>query len=256
MKKESDIENNQKVLIDRIVKNSRLSLLGQMTAGLNHELKNPLSVIRLKIDMMVSALEECSDEVRNKMTPHIQMIEKNVQKIISITDQIRNLTSSPDETYTKLNINNILSDITALYSRFSEEIKGSTLLHLEASQPEFYGNKQQIEQVFLNLIQNSYESFKRWGQGSSVTIRTRNQNNDILVDVLDDGIGVSQKTRAEIFNPFFSTKEDGSGMGLGLTTVEKIIHNHGGAIQLIESTSGAHFQITLPHDRRNKKDRV
>ena len=58
MKKTSDIENNQQVLIDRIVKNSRLSLLGQMTAGLNHELKNPLSVIRLKLDMMAAGLEE------------------------------------------------------------------------------------------------------------------------------------------------------------------------------------------------------
>ncbi|QQR80008.1 MAG: HAMP domain-containing histidine kinase [Deltaproteobacteria bacterium] len=236
--------------MDRIIKNSRLSLLGQMTAGLTHELKNPLAVIRLKLDMLTASLQECNEEAQLKVQPHIQLIEKNIQKIINITDQIRNFSAVPDEKYNKININLILAEITNIYSRFSKESVGTTMLHLEASHPEFYGNKNQIEQIFLNLIQNAQESFKRWGQGSTITIRTKDAENGILIDVIDDGIGIPSKNRSEIFNPFFSTKEDGTGMGLGLTTVEKIIHHHGGTIELLKTNAGTHFQILLPHDRR------
>ncbi len=243
-------ETTSPVFMERIIKNSRLSLLGQMTAGLAHELKNPLAVIRLKLDMMTSELEEESIETHQRLTPHLHLIEKNLQKIIHITDQIRNFSIIPEEKYCRINVNLILAEITNIYSRFSKESYGTTMLHLEATRPECYGNKNQIEQVFLNLIQNAHESFKRWGQGSTVTIKTSDAQNAIVVDVIDDGAGVSAKKRADIFNPFFSTKEDGTGMGLGLTTVEKILHHHGGVIELLKTDVGAHFRITLPHDRR------
>jgi two-component system sensor kinase FixL len=109
------------------------------------------------------------------------------------------------------------------------------------------GDEVQLRQVFVNLAMNAFQAMN--GGGKQVSIHTHSDDTHLLVDVVDEGEGIAEETRDEIFRPFFTSKPRGSGTGLGLPTARRITEMHGGSLDLLESRPGRTvFQVRLRHD--------
>ena len=137
--------------------------------------------------------------------------------------------------------------------RYALETAGvSCRLSLEPTLPPVFGDRTQLEQVILNLINNAEHALTRdrrrdAEREATFTIRTHHDERDVIIDVEDDGPGIPDDVRAHIWDPFWTTKDEGKGTGLGLAVVHGIIADHGGTITLENTAgSGARFVIRLP----------
>lgn len=206
----------------------RLAALGQLTAGLAHELRNPISTIRTSAEMLMKTVP-ASDEVGRELAGYIR----------SEVDRTNSLITRFLEFARPMRLRLEKSDVTACIDRAVSQVERHTP-PLEVSiyknySPDvrpFLFDTELMERVFYNLLLNAAQASPRKG---AVTVKTRNVNGEVEISVIDRGSGIDPKHVENIFNPFFTTKSD--GVGLGLAIVSKIVDEHGGHI-LVESRPG------------------
>jgi signal transduction histidine kinase len=241
---------------DQLTHSARLASLGEMAAGIGHELTQPLNAILLLTRNCVKALQ---DPQKNK-----QMIEDNlsividrVNKASSIINSLKSFASKARDTMVPVNVNSILLDILKF---FESQLTLSDIgldLQLDTQQTiEVMGQEVKFEQVFFNLIQNAILSMGKTPQPkltittsitTSINPKTLQEEPFVKIAVRDNGEGISRDILEKIFDPFFTTRAAGSGMGLGLSIVDRIVRSFGGHIK-VDSTQdlGACFTVFLP----------
>ena len=225
----------------------RLAALDAVAAGLAHEIRNPLGGIKgaaqlLRGGVIDPDLVQCTD-----------MIIREVERLVGLVDQLRDLGTPPPLRLEPVNIHRILNDVVDLQRRAPEWGSTTLVSEFDPSLPPLHGDPAQLHQVFLNLVKNALESV---GGKGTITIatrmdagyRVRRRGGDeriLVVSVADNGPGVPEPDRARLFAPFFSTKARGSGLGLALC--QRIVVQHGGTIvHETPDAGGARFRITLP----------
>lgn len=213
---------------------SRASSLEALFLGLAHELKNPLSGIRGAAQLLLS------EENEGEANFSANIIIKEVERLTSLIDRLKKLEPYTKEDFEKLDVNEILHEMEYLESRSTQNHHISFELNLDVALPHILGDRNALKQAFLNIFKNSIQAIRERGV---VGITTRwisdyklNGQNTIGIEFTDDGVGIPQEEIQKIFNPFYSTKEGGSGLGLFLAF--QIIAKHGGAI-IVESEPGA-----------------
>lgn len=217
----------------------RLAALGQLTAGLAHELRNPLGTIKNSAELLNRRLDR-ADEISRELTGFISTeVDRTNILITRFLDFARPV---------KLKLTP--ADVAAVVDRAVEEI-GRSHPHLPVTIFKNYSpdvrpvpaDPELLERVVLNLITNAAQASP---PGGVVTVRTRQGDSAVEIAVIDRGSGIDPKQRESIFNPFFTTKPD--GVGLGLAIVSKIVDEHGGKI-VVESTpgEGSIFRVWLPN---------
>lgn len=213
-----------------------------MILGLTHELKNPLSGIKGAAQLLGSNLskedmQKCSEIVINE-----------VDRLSELIDRIKRLDDFDTLNFTEVDINELLLDIIFLQSNLNKD-RIQFIKDLDISIPPVSGDANSLKQVFINLIRNAVQSIKDKGR---IYVKTKLINDykfkssyPILISVRDTGEGIPQEKTDKIFTPFFTTKEEGSGVGLFVSY--QIIVKHGGTI-MVESEVGAgsEFRIYLP----------
>lgn len=235
--------SEQRALTDRMVQADKMVLLGQLSAGVAHEIRNPLAAINLNLQVLQRKLESDST-----CAMYLETAMQGVERISKIIDATLNF-ARPAMTSPKAeNINQIiLSSLELVESTFGRKTI-TVNLSLAESLPLISLDFKQIQQVFINLFTNAADAIRAKGEISIQSYRellTRRGDQFIVVAIKDSGIGISEEDLTKIFDPFFTRKAEGTGLGLPIT--QRIIHQHGGSIDVESSNGkGTTFYVKLP----------
>ncbi|KKI89174.1 histidine kinase [Bacillus sp. SA1-12] len=227
-----DITETDK-LEKRIHQSEKLAAVGEMAAGAAHEIRNPLAVVHGFLSLMNQSFSE-----QDKSKYHLSLIMKEIERINVIIEEML-LLSKPGapikrETY----LEDILGDFLPLIIHSSEEVEFT----IKLDRIPLEVDAKQIKQVFHNMIRNSIEAM---GGKGVISISSQVTDKDYQIFLKDSGPGIPASIMDSLFEPFSSSKENGTG--LGLTIVKRIVENHGGCIKLYEtSDAGTTFLISLP----------
>lgn len=227
-----------------IVESHKLRAVGTLTAGIAHELNNPINNITLTAYAMMEDYNETSDEERLEMINDL-VNDANRSQII-----VRNLLDFARESESKmesLDLGNIVKDTVRLASNQIKlsgvQLKANISPHL----PRIHGDKQQLGQVFLNLIINALDAMHNKNGVLEVNINRSKQPNFLEVKFTDNGVGIPEHVLPSVFDPFFTTKDTIKGTGLGLSVSQGIIAKHGGHIDVVSKVGkGTTVTVSLP----------
>lgn len=223
----------------QLIQATKLAAIGELAAGILHEIKNPLQIIMMHLDMVRKG---------RAMENWLDLVSQQIRRLIEITKRLMSFsrTVSEDIPISAVNVNKAVEDILALvvYDFEREHIVIEKSLH----EPPLFarGNMSFLQQVILNLLLNARDSIS--GRGS-VTVSTFEENGFVAISVRDTGAGIPEEHLSHIFKPFFTTKNQENGTGLGLSISNKIVAYFGGKLT-VESTvgKGSVFTILLPRE--------
>jgi C4-dicarboxylate-specific signal transduction histidine kinase len=246
----------------QLIHSSRLASLGEMAAGVGHELTQPLNAILLFARNCLKALDTPGDHTE-MLRENLQIIVDRVNKASSIISTMRSFGRKVEEEQAPLDLNEIIRKII----KFLEAQLRLSEIHLDlrlSEKPcEVLGVEVRLEQVFLNLVQNAVQAMGRVVMPrltitSRITdclnLTTMLKEPYVQVRVADNGEGIPGDLQKKIFDPFFTTREVGTGMGLGLSIVDRIVRGFSGYIE-VESVpgQGACFSVYIPQCLPEKK---
>ena len=232
------VRANEELKMSRaqMVQAAKLAAIGELAAGIAHEIKNPLQVLMLHLELVQAG----------KPLPNwIEMFSKQVKRLSDLTLRLMNFArnASEDVAMDPIIVNRTMEDIVAMV-RHDFEVAGIQFdISLQSDIPPVRGNANYLQQVFLNLLINARDAMPN---GGTISISTLLTGFFVSIRIADSGHGISREIQEKIFMPFFTTKGD-KGTGLGLAVCSKIIAQHKGEIR-IESTEGegTAFTIFLP----------
>jgi two-component system sensor histidine kinase PhcS len=211
----------------QLVHSEKINAIGNLSAGLLHEINNPLNytltaVQLVKMDSHVSSDEDLKDTVKD--------IEEGMLRIKNIVTDLRAF-AYPEEADKQCQFAVHGAVESALRFTASETIDIEKIMNIPADLM-VSASKTHIVQVLINLISNASRAILKSGKKGVLTISARAENNRIIIAVADNGIGMNEETVKKVFDPFFTTNEVGKGMGLGLSVSHTIVKNHGGNLEV------------------------
>ncbi|MFZ0195447.1 MAG: ATP-binding protein [Pseudolabrys sp.] len=238
---------------------ARVTTLGEMTATIAHEVNQPLTAVLINGNACLHWLDAEPPDL-NEARKNIANIVRDANRASGIVVQVRDLTKGLPPENDWLRVNELILATTLLIDREIQRNRISMRTQLSDDEPLIQGDRVQLQQVLLNLLLNAIEALSSVSTGSRhlVIATTKKDLKSVLVSVYDSGKGFPSNDLDRLFDPFYSTKSD--GMGMGLTISRSIVESHGGRIWATpNSPCGAVFQFTLPIDstliRSVNKDR-
>lgn len=228
---------------ERLEHVTRLGTLGEMSAGIAHEINQPLTAIATYAQAAMRMLDKGMMEP-DRLQSVLSKMSAQADRAGQIIHRIRELARHQTADQELVSVNAVIRDTLKLAevdARYHQVVIDPKM---EAGLPRVWLNTVQIQQVVLNLMRNAIEASPA---ATHIGLRTASVDGgeEIEIEVTDNGPGVPMKLRSEIFNPFFTTREHGTGMGLSIS--RSIVLSHGGRIEVGDSTSGgARFTVTLP----------
>ncbi len=221
-----------------------LAAIGEMSAQIAHELRNSLHAITGAL----SGIEQSKD--KDELNEYIDIIKDEANEMLNMADEFFRFAKLPVPVPKPSNLIDILNKVVDLLEPDLEESGVKVYYDKDKSIPPLYVDPALIKQVFMNLFINSIQAMS---EGGVITVQYHQIDRGLEIHVKDTGPGIPKEISSRIFQPFFTTKDEGSG--LGLPTVYKIVLAHHGEIKLVDSSTGAHFIIILPTtDNRNPAD--
>ena len=234
-----------KELEKQIQHSDKLALIGQIAAGIAHEIGTPLNVISGNAEYVMMEMGE-----NNPYKEELETIISQAERIANLIKQLLEFARPRKPNYTKVNVNNELHHVVELLKHQFE--KSNIKLNLKFSEdiPSIYADCSQIHQVFLNIIVNAIQAIN---QNGVIEIETFAKDGYVNIKFRDNGVGILPEHIHKIFEPFFTTKEAGKGTGLGLAVSKRIIDEHNGKIE-VESTPGKGTVFTVKFPTYIKKE--
>ena len=226
-----------KALTDQLIRADRLAAMGELTAGVAHEVRNPLGIIRASVQLLEDA--HCDE---NRISDAADVIKQEIDRLDKVIKALLDFGRPSKPTLVRADLNELLQDVVLFTTRFARQSDVHLEQRLADDLPLVYGDPDQLKQVFLNLVTNAVQAMDT--SGGTITISTRPNGEYVEVSVADDGPGISAEDSPKVFDPFFTKRAEGTG--LGLTIVHRIIDEHEGRIELESSPSGTTFSVTLP----------
>jgi signal transduction histidine kinase len=240
---------------DEARRSERLAALGQLSAGLAHEIRNPLGVIKGSAEMLSQKLL-ASDELSRELAGYISTEVNRLSALVTeFLDFARPLHAQPEPGDLIGLLDRVIDVVAARFSDSAIRVEK----HYPAQLPLVPLDESLCEQAFLNLVQNGYEAMRDNGGAGilrvEVRLLTRDSRQGVELSLADTGPGVPKELQEEIFNPFVTTKK--SGVGLGLSIVSKIIDGHQGSIRVDDAPGGgAVFRIFFPFEEEASETAV
>jgi len=221
----------------RIRQTDRLAALGTLSAGLAHEIRNPLSAIKTFVQLLPKKLSSAGFLDKFHVT-----VLRELNRINDLIERLLELARPPKMKYKTIQPTELLRQVTDLYRDELEQANISLSIQEKGSLPEIRVDSEHLVRAFSNLVKNAKQAMP---EGGTLTITAEAKDEGLCLHFTDTGIGMDQLTLENIFNPFFTTKDKGTGLGLAIT--HKIVQEHGGTI-LVSSTpgTGSTFTLTFP----------
>jgi len=218
----------------------RLAAVGQMAAGIGHEINNPLMNIMSLATLIESSVDEYD---KNQMVCDLKTLQQEGQRCARIVQGILKFARASEPSYDTFRIDELLADTIDLL-KHRADAKSVKIKRNFASEVKLKADYNQLQQVFVNVILNAIHASS---EGSEILISVRDNVASAIIDVIDHGHGIAKSELSRVFNPFFSTKPEGEGTGLGLSVSYGIVEKHAGLIQLnSELGKGTQVHIELP----------
>jgi signal transduction histidine kinase len=228
--------------------------LGRIAAGIAHEIRNPLTGINSYLYTLEDFLdtESIESEKIKMMQKIVERLQVASNKIESVIKRVLDFSKPGAPSMALLNINKPLKEAINLSAASLRKNNIKIKQSLEQGIPHCYADSQLIEQVILNLINNAAKALEKTEGDRIIELISASKKNNIIVRVSDSGPGVPLELRDKMFDPFFTTRQDGSGIGLSIA--QRIIADHSGSIDVGSSKlGGAEFRVELPIDKRKQK---
>ncbi|HYD80612.1 MAG TPA: ATP-binding protein [Paucimonas sp.] len=227
---------------NELVQAGKLAMLGQMAAGITHELNQPLAAIRAFADNAVTFLARGQTEQAGANLSHISAASARMGAIIS---QLKGFARKSSETLARVDLAQAIQASALLLEADARRLGAS--IDIDAVDPVFViGDAVRMEQVLINLLRNALDAVEHAGE-RRVTVVLRREDGDAVIRIRDSGTGIPEEVAPHLFEPFYTTKSSGKGLGLGLAISSSIVqamngrltaHNHAGG--------GAEFMLRLP----------
>lgn len=258
-------EDQNKIKSEQLIHADKMASLGILVSGIAHEINNPNNFILLNINLLSKIwddvkpilnqyYEENGDfslggmsyksffEKINKSYDGIKIGSERIKKII---DNLNNYSRYPSKEYKKISLNEVVEVAVSITNNFISKSTNNFNVSYSKGFPLVFGSLNRLEQVVINLINNACQSLRN--KDEAIKIRTYEENNKAIIEIIDEGEGIDEKDLKHIFDPFYTTKREKGGTGLGLSISYNIVKNHGGEFK-IESTkgSGTKAKIYLP----------
>jgi C4-dicarboxylate-specific signal transduction histidine kinase len=233
----------------QLVKSEKLAAIGQLTASVAHEINNPIAVIQGNLDLV----RELLGEQARPVSAELQLMDQQVDRMRLIVTQLLQYARPNDYAgyVDAVDANAVLSSSLVLVEHLLARTHITVVRELQANRTVSV-NRQELQQVLINLMINAIQAMP---QGGTLTLRTRDAADDsglpgVLLEVCDTGTGLAEATRERLFSPFFTTKNDGNGLGLWISV--GLVERYGGSIragnrrEAGEDVDGAVFGVWLP----------
>ncbi len=221
---------------EQLLQADRLTSLGELAAAVVHEVRNPLASIRGAVEIMEDAMPV--DDARREFAGIAKL---EVERLDRLVGEFLRFARTPKPAVGPADLGEIVRAVATLTEQQAASQHVRMELHLAPRLPPIGVDSEQIKQVLLNLTINALQAMSG---GSTLTLRTLEEADGIVIEVEDEGGGVDPALQARIFDPFFTTKE--KGIGLGLPIAYKIAAQHGGSLTMRNGTQGAVFRLVLP----------
>jgi signal transduction histidine kinase len=238
----SDIERLRS-LERQVIQAEKLATLGQLAAGVVHELNNPLTSISIFGDYLVRLLERSGDQ------GDVEKAQRIVEGAARIQKLTRDLMSyaRPAGEFESVAVNDVVKQALVFCEHIARRAEVEIELALAEKLPKVHGIRAQLHQVLINLITNAIHALPETGGKVLVTTELGEGGHVVQLCVVDNGVGIAALDRGHVFEPFFTTKKDGKGTGLGLSIVKNIVEGHGGTVRFAsQEGQGTTFFITMP----------
>jgi signal transduction histidine kinase len=230
----------------QITRAERLATLGELAAGVVHELNNPLTSITVYAEYLVRKFEAAGTDLEK-----LRRIGASAQRILRFSRDLVQYARPSGQEHEPVDLAAVVRQSVSICEHLVDRGGISLQVEVDPELPVIQAIAGQLEQVLINLITNAVHAVEahpdREGEGKVVVRAVVESPSTVLLEVGDSGIGVSDEDRAKIFEPFFTTKPDGKGTGLGLPIVRNIVEQHRGEISVARSDlGGAAFRVILP----------
>ena len=223
---------------DQMAEGEKMSAIGQVAAGVAHEVGNPLSSISSIVQMLKRK------GAASSMVEQLDLIETHIRRISMIVKQLVSLSRPSTERWEMADVGWILEEVVRLigFDRRAQNVE------IDFQRPQLPGLtcalKGELQQVFLNLSLNALDAMP---DGGTLTISATEKLGGIAVRIRDTGVGITEEAARRVFEPFFTTKDPGQGTGLGLAVSDRIVRKHGGAINFTSPAGGGtEFIVAIP----------
>jgi two-component system NtrC family sensor kinase len=244
-------EKTDWLLDERLLQSQKLAAIGELSAGIAHEINNPLAIIRQEAEWMQLLLKK----LVGRDIPEVAELDGSVHQIVQQVDRCTEITRNlldfarkRDPVIQAVAVNRIIEDMTMLVEKEAKHNNITIVRDYDPELPPIYSDAPQLRQVILNFLTNAAQAIGSEGRS---TITTQRRGVDAVDLVFSDtGCGIPEENLVKIFDPFFTTKPPGKGTGLGLSICHGIILRLGGSIAVdSEVGRGTTFTITLPLSR-------
>jgi len=224
------------------LRSERLAYIGTLASGLAHEIRTPLNAIKMNADLLAEELDAVAPEKRQEFAARLERLRRETQRLSKTLDAFLQFARPPRLEPRPVDLASYLSEILEF---FAPEARRHGIELRREFQEGLYPvsiDPHQFAQVVLNLLTNAREAI---GEQGEIVVRTREVGDSVLVEVEDNGGGVRPGDEERIFQLFYSTKEQGTGLGLGIA--RRIVEEHGGTLTLDNHPGkGARFIVSLP----------
>ncbi len=226
----------------KLMHTEKMAAVGQLVSGVAHEVNNPLTAILGFADLMLM-----NPELPSTMHKDLQVIMHEAERTKEIVQNLLSFARQTPFRREAVDVNAVLRKTIALRAYDFGNHGVQVLEHMDEKLPMVNGDPHQLQQVFLNILNNAYDAVRETGRPGEIQIHTRRVNEHVEIILADNGPGIRHPER--IFDPFFTTKEVGKGTGLGLSICYGIVKEHQGEITCRNNRSrpGAVFSVRLPH---------
>jgi two-component system nitrogen regulation sensor histidine kinase GlnL len=223
---------------ERMRRMERFMGLGALAAGLHHEIKNPLGALSLHVQLLE---ERLGDRADNEAAESLGVLKTEVTRISGVLESFRDFASVERLNRTDADLPELVRQTVDLIRPQAEGQGVRLTLKLPKEElPSLAADEARLEQVLLNLVMNALEEME---SGGELTLSLRRNDDRLQIDVADTGRGIPERIQSRVFDPYFTTKTTGSGMGLAFC--DKIIRQHGGQIDFETSSAGTTFRVVL-----------
>lgn len=231
----------------------QLSTMGELAAVLAHEIKNPMNSIMINLEVLRGCVGELCQRVQdeaisNKSQKYLDVIAGEMKRLDKVIKGFLDLASPSQSTRAKINFNYILKSVAEFMSFELKQRNVQLCLDLEDELPGIVGSADQMKQAIINLVLNALQAIEK-GDGQ-ISLKTSSNQKTIQIQVEDNGSGIPESIVAQIFSPYFTTKEKGSGLGLAI--VRRIARDHGGYVDVASKEGeGTVFSLVFPRPGEN-----
>jgi two-component system NtrC family sensor kinase len=239
-------EETQLSMLREAEHTDKLASIGRLAAGVGHEINNPLAIINQKTGLIEDLIQMSESDFEHKETIQncLQVINQSIDRCKAITHRLLGFARRTDVHPEILQVNDIIKEVLMFLDNSMTYSRININLQLDEHLSPITSDQMQLQQIFLNIINNAIDAI---GKNGEITIMTHMVAGDVRVVIQDNGPGIAENILPHIFEPFFTTKETGKGTGLGLSITYGLIKKLGGEITVRSHVGqGTAFTITIP----------